>query len=96
MPRGLAKDNIRWQIYPDAHHNFDGSTPRPYFPQGVTAKNCSIEVFLTDVKGGGLGEARNYKTGQPIQGLANGTGSSQPATAVVSPLLKTGQHVNRR
>ena len=69
MPRGLAKDNIRWQIYPDAHHNFDGSTQRTYFPQGVTAKNCSIEVFLTDVKGGGLGEARNYKTGQPIQGF---------------------------
>jgi len=64
-----AGANIRWQIYPDAHHNFDGSTPRTYLPQGVTAKNCSIEVFLTDVKGGGLGEARNYKTGQPIQGF---------------------------
>lgn len=64
-----AGANIRWQIYPDAHHNFDGSTQRTYFPQGVTAKNCSIEVFLTDVKGGGLGEARNYKTGQPIQGF---------------------------
>ncbi|HRK38734.1 MAG TPA: dienelactone hydrolase family protein [Burkholderiaceae bacterium] len=67
LNRGGA--NIRWQIYPDAHHNFDGSTQRTYFPQGVTAKNCSIEVFLTDVKGGGLGEARNYKTGQPIQGF---------------------------
>ena len=61
--------DIRWRIYPDAHHNFDGTTPRTYFPQGVTAKNCSIEVFLTDVKGGGLGEARNYKTGQPIKGF---------------------------
>lgn len=69
LNRGGA--NIRWQIYPDAHHNFDGSTQRTYFPQGVTAKNCSIEVFLTDVKGGGLGEARNYKTGQPIQGFAD-------------------------
>jgi len=36
----------------------------------VTAKNCSIEVFLTGVKGGGLGEARDYKTGTPINGFA--------------------------
>ncbi len=67
LNRGGA--NIQWKIYPDAHHGFDGSTPRTYLPQGVTAKNCSIEVFLTDVKGGGLGEARNHKTGQPIQGF---------------------------
>ena len=68
LNRGGA--NIRWQIYPDAHHNFDGSTPRTYFPQGISAKNCSIEVFLANVKGGGLGDARNYKTGQPIQGFS--------------------------
>ncbi|MGB4061918.1 MAG: dienelactone hydrolase family protein [Burkholderiaceae bacterium] len=67
LNRGGA--HIRWQIYPDAHHNFDGGTPSTYLAQGVTAKNCAIEVFVTDVKGGGLGEARDYKTGQPIQGF---------------------------
>ncbi len=67
LNRGGA--NIRWIVYPDAHHGFDGSTPRTYFPQGITAKNCSIEVFLTDVQGSGLGEARNYKTGLSIQGF---------------------------
>jgi len=60
--------NIKWKIYPGAHHNFDGSIQPTYLAQGVTAKNCSIEVFLTDVKGGGLGEARDYKTGTPIPG----------------------------
>lgn len=35
----------------------------------MTAKNCSIEVFLTDVKGGGLGEARDYKSGATINGF---------------------------
>lgn len=62
--------NISWKVYPDAYHNFDGSTQRQYLPQGVTAKNCSIEVFMTDVKGGGLGEARDYKTGAAINGFA--------------------------
>lgn len=60
--------NIRWKIYPGAYHNFDGSTPQRYLAQGVTAKSCSIEVFLTDVKGGGLGEARDYKTSAAING----------------------------
>jgi len=58
--------NIKWKVFPGAHHNFDGSTPQTYLPQGVTAKNCSLEVFLTDVKGGGLGEARDYKSGVAI------------------------------
>lgn len=62
--------NVTWQVYPGAYHNFDGSTQRQYLPQGVTAKNCSIEVFLTDVKGGGLGDARDYKTGTAINGFA--------------------------
>jgi dienelactone hydrolase len=60
--------NIQWKVYPNAFHNFDGSTAQTYLAQGVTAKNCSIEVFLTDVKGGGLGEARNYKTAAMING----------------------------
>lgn len=62
--------NVTWQVYPGALHNFDGSNHHQYLPQGVTAKNCSIEVFLTDVKGGGLGEARNYKSGSAINGFA--------------------------
>ncbi len=62
--------NIKWKVLPDAFHNFDGSSARTYLPQGVTAKNCSIEVFLTDVKGSGLGEARDYKTGATINGFA--------------------------
>jgi len=61
--------NIKWKVFPGAHHNFDGSTPQTYLPQGVTAKNCSLEVFLTDVKGGGLGEARDYKSGVAINGF---------------------------
>jgi dienelactone hydrolase len=64
-----AGANIKWKIFPGAFHNFDGSTPQTFLAQGVTAKNCSIEVFLTDVKGGGLGEARDYKTGAPINGF---------------------------
>ena len=63
-----AGTNITWKIYPGAHHGFDGSTQTTYLPQGVTARNCSIEVFLTDVKGGGLGEARDYKTSTPLKG----------------------------
>lgn len=62
--------NVTWKVYPGAFHNFDGSTQQTYLAQGITAKNCSIEVFLTDVKGGGLGEARDYKTGAPINGWA--------------------------
>lgn len=61
--------NVTWRIYPGAFHNFDGSNQYQYLPQGVTAKHCSIEVFLTDVKGGGLGEARDYKTGAVINGF---------------------------
>lgn len=64
-----AGANIKWKVFPDAFHNFDGSTQQTYLAQGVTAKNCSIEVFLTDVKGGGLGEARDYKTGAAINGF---------------------------
>ena len=60
--------NVAWKVYTGAFHNFDGSTTQTYLAQGITAKNCSIEVFLTDVKGGGLGEARDYKTGVPING----------------------------
>ena len=63
--------NIKWKIYPGAYHGFDGSTQQTYLPQGVTAKNCSIEVFLTDAKGGGLGEARDYKTGAVISGFGD-------------------------
>ena len=62
--------NIAWKVYPGAFHNFDGSNQHQYLPQGVTAKNCSIEVFLTDVKGGGLGDGRNYMTGAAINGFA--------------------------
>ena len=62
--------NIKWRVLPGAHHGFDGSSQQTYLAQGVTAKNCSIEVFLTDVKGGGLGEARDYKTGAAINGFA--------------------------
>jgi dienelactone hydrolase len=65
-----AGANIKWKVLPGAFHNFDGSTARTYLAQGVTAKNCSIEVFLTDVKGGGLGQARDYKTGVAINGWA--------------------------
>ena len=65
-----AGANIQWKVYPGAFHNFDGSTPKTFLAQGVTAKQCSIEVFITDVKGGGLGEARDYKTGAPIHGWA--------------------------
>lgn len=65
-----AGANIKWKVFPDTFHGFDGSTARTYLPQGVTAKNCSIEVFLTDVKGGGLGEARDYKSGVAINGFA--------------------------
>lgn len=64
-----AGANIKWKVFPGAFHNFDGSTQQTYLAQGVTAKNCSIEVFLTDVKGGGLGEARDYKTGAAINGF---------------------------
>ena len=64
-----AGANIKWKIFPGAFHNFDGSTPQTYLALGVTAKNCNIEVFLTDVKGGGFGEARDYKTGVPINGF---------------------------
>lgn len=64
-----AGANIKWKVLPGAHHGFDGSGARMYLPQGQTAKNCSIEVFLTDVKGGGLGEARDYKTGAAINGF---------------------------
>lgn len=60
--------NVTWKVYPGAFHNFDGSTQQTYLAQGITAKNCSIEVFLTDVKGSGLGEARDYKTGVIING----------------------------
>lgn len=62
--------NVTWKVYPGAHHNFDGSTQKTYLAQGVTAKHCSIEVFMTDVKGGGLGEARDYKTNAAINGFA--------------------------
>ncbi len=65
-----AGANIKWKVFPNTFHGFDGSTARTYLPQGVTAKNCSIEVFLTDVKGGGLGEARDYKSGIAITGFA--------------------------
>ena len=65
-----AGANIKWKVFPGAFHNFDGSTQQTYLAQGVTAKNCSIEVFLTDVKGGGLGEARDYKSGMAINGFA--------------------------
>ncbi len=65
-----AGANIKWKVLPGAFHNFDGSTQQTYLAQGVTAKNCSIEVFLTDVKGGGLGEARDYKSGMAINGFA--------------------------
>lgn len=66
----LAGANIKWKVLPGAFHNFDGSTQQTYLAQGVTAKNCSIEVFLTEVKGGGLGEARDYKSGMAISGFA--------------------------
>ncbi len=65
-----AGANIKWKVLPGAFHNFDGGTPQTYLAQGVTAKNCSIEVFLTDVKGGGLGEARDYKSDTAINGWA--------------------------
>lgn len=65
-----AGANIKWKVFPGAFHNFDGSTQQTYLAQGVTAKSCSIEVFLSDVKGGGLGEARDYKTGAAINGFA--------------------------
>lgn len=65
-----AGANIQWKVYPGAFHNFDGSTQKTYLSQGVTAKHCSIEVFITDVKGGGLGKARDYTTGAPLIGWA--------------------------
>ncbi|MCZ2136062.1 MAG: dienelactone hydrolase family protein [Burkholderiales bacterium] len=62
--------NVTWKVYPGAYHNFDGSNKYQYLSQGVTAKNCTIEVFMTDRQGGGLGEARDYKTGAAINGFA--------------------------
>lgn len=64
-----AGANIKWKVYPDTYHGFDGTAAKTYLPQGVTAKNCSIEVFITDVRGGGLGDAKDYKTGAPINGF---------------------------
>ena len=64
-----AGANIRWKVYADAPHGFDGDGPKTYLPQGVTAKNCAIEVFITNVRGSGLGVARNYKTGESISGF---------------------------
>jgi len=64
-----AGANIKWKIYPDTFHGFDGTAAKTYLPQGVTAKSCSIEVFITNVRGGGLGDARDYKTGAVINGF---------------------------
>lgn len=65
-----AGANIKWKVFPHAFHGFDGDGRQTYLNQGVTARNCTLEVFLTDVKGGGLGEARDYKAGTVINGWA--------------------------
>jgi len=82
--------NIKWKIYPDTFHGFDGTAAKTYLPQGVTAKNCSIEVFITDVRGGGLGDARDYKTGAVINGFgewgkAFGTCNGRGYTVAANP-----------
>jgi hypothetical protein len=58
--------NFKWKTLPDTFHGFDRITVQTYLAQGVTAKNCSVEVLLTNVAGGSLGEAHNYKTGATI------------------------------
>jgi len=65
--------NIKWKVYPGAHHSFDGTGRYTWLPQGVHANNCTIEVFMVDRQGAGLGEARNYKTGEAINGFAEWT-----------------------
>lgn len=65
--------NIRWKIYPGAHHGFDGTGRYQWLPQGVHANNCTMEVFMINRQGAGLGEARNYKTGEAINGFAEWT-----------------------
>lgn len=62
----LVGANIKLKVFHDTFHGFDGSTARNSLPQGMTAKNCTIEVLLTDVQDGVLGEARYYKTGAAI------------------------------
>lgn len=62
--------NIRWKVYPGAHHGFDGTGRYEWLPQGVHANNCTNEVHMINRQGAGLGEARNYKTGEPINGFA--------------------------
>ena len=57
--------NVKWKIYPNAYHAFDGFAKWPFNPQAESAKNCSLEVFI-EPKRAGLGEARNYKTGVAI------------------------------
>lgn len=59
--------NVKWKIYPNAYHAFDGFAKWHMDPKAESTKDCSLEVFV-DPKRAGLGEARNFKTGAAING----------------------------
>jgi dienelactone hydrolase len=58
--------NIQYKVYPGAYHSFDGLFKWHIAVNTEHGAHCTQEVFLTDKPGGGLGEARNYKTGEVI------------------------------
>ena len=57
--------NVKWKIYPNAYHGFDGFSKWHVVANAESFKDCSLEVFV-DPKRAGLGEARNFKTGAAI------------------------------
>ena len=53
----LAKkgNSIRFKEYKGTYHGFDTNNKFAYYPGVVSGKGCDMEVYMTTVQGGGLG-----------------------------------------
>ena len=65
-----AGSAVTWKEYPGAYHAWDGGARRFRYANAQGAKPCDMELQMTDVPGGGVGNgARDLKTGRAIAGF---------------------------
>lgn len=55
--------------YAGTYHAWDGAGRRFRYEPGHTAKPCDMELQMTNVQGGGLGQARDLKANRDITGF---------------------------
>ena len=58
---------VTWKEYPGAYHAWDGGARRFRYGNTQGSKACDMEPKMTDVPGGGVGNAaRDFKNGRTL------------------------------